>query len=55
MKNKDKRFVKQVDFKEQTPELLIGNENQDFLSDKAILSRENKCKTEFAQDTTTWD
>ena len=55
MKKKDVGFVPQVDFKEQTPEVLLKNEKPDPLYEKAFLSREENCKTEYAQNTTTWD
>lgn len=55
MQKTDKQFVPQVDFKEQTPEVLLKAEKPDPLYEKAFLSREDKCKTEYAQNTTTWD
>ena len=55
MKKKDVGFVLQVDLKEQTPEVLLKNEKPDPLYEKAFLSREENCKTEYAQNTTTWD
>ena len=55
MKKKDVGVVPQVDFKEQTPEVLLKNEKPDPLYEKAFLSREENCKTEYAQNTTTWD
>ena len=44
-----------VDFKEQIPEMLIGEEKQDALYEKAFLSRDDKSETEYALNTTTWD
>ena len=55
MNKKDVGFVPQVDFKEQTPEVLLKNEKSDPLYEKAFLSREDKRTTEYAQNTTTWD
>ena len=55
MKKKDVGFVPQVDFKEQTPEVLLKNEEPDPLYEKAFLSGEDESKTEYAQNTTTWD
>ena len=55
MKKKDVGFVPQVDFKEQTPEVLLKNEKQDPLYEKAFLSRQDKSTTEYAQNTTTWN
>ena len=52
---KDTQFVTQVDFNEQTPEVLLKTEKPDPLYEKAFLSREDKSKTEYAQNTTTWD
>lgn len=55
MQRKDAGFVSQMDFKEQTPEILLKAEKLNPLYEKAFLSRENKSKTEYAQNTTTWD
>ena len=52
---KDTQFVTQVDFNEQTPEVLLKTEKPDPLYEKAFLSGEDKSKTEYAQNTTTWD
>ena len=55
MQKKDTQFVPQVDFKEQTPDVLLKTEKSDPLYEKAFLSGEDKSKTEYAQNTTTWD
>ena len=55
MQKKDTFFVPQVDFKEQTPEVLLKVEKPDPLYEEAFLSREDKSKTEYAQNTTTRD
>ena len=55
MQKNDTGFVPQVDFKEQTPEVLLKNEKPDPLYEKAFLSREDKSTTEYAQNTTTWN
>ena len=55
MQKKNVEFTPQVDFKEQTPEVLLKTEKPDPLYAKAFLSREDKSKTEYAQNTTTWD
>ena len=55
MQKKESGFVLGVDFKEQTPEVLLKNEKPDPLYEKAFLSREDKSTTEYAQNTTTWD
>ena len=55
MKKKDVGFVPQVDFKEQTPEVLLKNEKPDPLYEKAFLSRDDKNTSEYALNTTTWD
>ena len=44
-----------VDFKEQTPEVQIGEPKNDPLYEKAFLSRDDKNTSEYAQNTTTWD
>lgn len=55
MKKKNVKFDLLVDFKEQTPEMIIVEEKPDLLYEKAFLSREDKSKNEFARNTTTWD
>lgn len=55
MKKKDVKVSPSVDFKEQTPKILIEKKNTDSLYKKALLSREDKSKTEFSQNTMTWD
>lgn len=55
MQKKDTEYIPQVDFKEQIPEILLKTEKPDPLYEKAFLSREDKSKTEYAQNTTTWD
>ena len=55
MQKKEIGFVPQMDFKKQTPEVLIKTEKPDPLYEKAFLSREDKSTTEYAQNTTTWD
>ena len=55
MNKKGVGFVPQVDFKEQTPEVLLKNEKPDPLYEKAFLSREDKSTTKYAQNMTTWD
>ena len=47
MNKKDVGFVPQVDFKEQTPDVLLKTEKPDPLYEKAFLSREDKSKTEY--------
>ena len=55
MQKTEKKFVPTVDFKEQTPEMLLKEEKPDHLYEKALLSAEDTAKTEYAQNTTTWD
>lgn len=55
MKQIESRFIPQVDFKEQTPAILLKAEKPDPLYEKAFLFREDASKTEYAQNTTTWD
>lgn len=55
MKKKDTMPVTKLDFKKQTPEVLLETEKKDPLYEKAYLYREDKSKTEYAQNTTTWD
>ena len=55
MKEYKKQFVSQVDMKEQTPEILLNAEKPDPLYEKAFLSGEDRCDTEYAQNTTTRD
>ena len=35
--------------------MVVGTVKLDPLYEQAFLSREEKCKTEYAQNTTTWD
>ena len=49
------QFVPQVDFKEQTPEVMLKSEKPDPLYEKAFLSRDDKNTSEYALNTTTWD
>ena len=51
----EKRFVPTVDFKEQTPEMLLKAEKPEPLYEKALLSAEDTAETEYARNTTTWD
>ena len=55
MQKKKSLFIPLVDFKKLTPEILLKAENPDPLYEKAFLSREDKRKTEYTQNTTTWD
>lgn len=55
MKKEKTQFVPKIDFKEQTPEVLIGSKKRDPLYEEAFLSREDKSESEFAENTTTWD
>ena len=52
---KENDFALQIDFKEKIPEVLLKSEKPDPLYEKAFLSGEDKSKTEYAQNTTTWD
>lgn len=45
----------QVDFKEQTPEILLNNVEFDPLYEKAFLSRESETENEYKRNTTCWD
>ena len=44
-----------MDFKAQTPEMLLKEEKTDHLYEKAFLSTEDTAQTEYARNTTTWD
>ena len=55
MKKKDPCCSNPLDFKEQTPEALLKTEKKDPLYEKAFLSGEDPCKTEYARNTTTWE
>lgn len=54
MKKEDK-YEPVVSFKEQTPNMLLGAEEKKALYEEAYFSKEEKSKTEYAQNTTTWD
>ena len=55
MQKKEMGFIPVIDFEEQTPGILLKTEKLDPLYEKAFLSREDKSKTEYAQNTTTFD
>lgn len=44
-----------VSFKKQRSEMQINNTEHNKLYEKAYLSKEDVCQTEYAQNTTTWD
>ena len=52
-KKKEEKLL--VDFKDVTPELLIGEKRQNPLYVKAFLESEEEDMSEYAQNTTTWD
>ncbi|MBQ8207352.1 MAG: hypothetical protein IJZ89_01295 [Clostridia bacterium] len=55
MKKKDNDFVSEVDFRELTPKIHIGDKIIDPLYEKAFLSIETESNSEFNENTTTWD
>jgi len=55
MKRKENMYEPVVSFKEQTPEMLLGTENENPLYEKAFFSKEEKSQTEYAKNTTAWD
>lgn len=55
MQKKNTSFVPQADCKKQTPEVPVKAERQSALYEQAFLSREDRCTTEYALNTTTWD
>ena len=54
-KKKECEFVRQPDFKKQTPEMQIKEKKPGALYEKAFLSREDQNRTEHARNTATWD
>lgn len=44
-----------IDFKDVTPEMLIGEKEENPLYVKTFLSCEEENSSEYAQNTTTWD
>jgi hypothetical protein len=50
-----KKLTKKVNFKEQTPDILLNEEKENSLYKKAFLLREDVIPSEYAQNTTTWD
>lgn len=52
---KRQEFDPVITFREQTPGMLIGRSIPDPMYDEAFLSREDKSKSEFCRNTTTWD
>ncbi|MBP3569885.1 MAG: hypothetical protein J6K04_12060 [Lachnospiraceae bacterium] len=55
MNKKEEKYEPVVSFKEQTPKMLLGVEERKQLYEEAYFSSEEKSKTEYAQNTTTWD
>ena len=55
MQKKCVKFTPQLDFSNQIPEFILAPVKLAPLYEKAFLSREEKSKTEYAQNTTTWD
>lgn len=55
MQKKDAGFVPEINFKKQTPEVFLEAEKPDPFYEEAFFSHEDKCTTEYAQNTTTWD
>ena len=51
MQKKDDRAF----FMDPRHKMVVGTAKLDPLYEQAFLSREEKCKTEYAQNTTTWD
>ena len=54
MKKKNK-FIINTTVPEQTPDMLLETKKPDELYEKAFLSREEKSKSEFCQNTTCSD
>ena len=52
---KKKKIDSRLDFKKQTPEVLIEQKKPDPLYEKAFLSREVEADNEYKRNTTTWD
>ncbi len=50
-----KKFIRKLEFKEQTPDILLREEKDNLLYEKAFLLREDILPNEYAQNTTTWD
>ena len=44
-----------IDFKDVTPEMLIGTKEEHPLYMKAFLECQEECMSEYAQNTSTWD
>lgn len=44
-----------VSFKEQRAQMQINAAQHEALYEQAFLSVEDNCRTEYAQNTTTWD
>lgn len=55
MEKNENKYEPIVSFKEQTPEMLLGTVKQNLLYEQAYLAAEDKCQTEYAQNTTAWD
>ena len=44
-----------IDFRDVTPEMLIGVKEENPLYVKAFLEDDEECMSEYAQNTSTWD
>lgn len=55
MKEKENLYEPVVSFKKQTPKMLFDTVTEPTLYEKAYLAAEDKCQTEYAMNTTTWD
>lgn len=55
MSKREKEFIFQVSFAEQTPEMLIEQEKLNPKYEEAFLKREEETDNEFKKNTTTWD
>ena len=55
MKFKNKAYAPQLDFKTQTPQMLIGAKKAEALYEKAFLTSDDLKQSDFSKNTTTWD
>ncbi len=55
MKEKDALYEPVISFREHRSKMSITNLEHDALYEKAFFPTEEKCQTDYALNTTTWD
>ena len=55
MKQKENQYEPVTSFKELRAEMLLDTVKSEILYEQAFFSTQEKSRTEYAQNTTTWD